>query len=117
MMHMTRLRKGLDFVGMLSLGGSAGVLGELLLDQAHWWSVAVTPPAELFLIFQSALLLAVTAFVGARVMQIAEIVRMTPVRRERPARLADTVHELSSVSRQNTATFTTDTPPELPRAA
>lgn len=114
---MKRLRKGLDFVGMLALGGSAGVLGELLLDQAHWWSVAVTPPAELFLIFQTALLIAVSAFVGARVMQIAEIVRTTPVWVRQVPRLADNVRDLPLGERPEAVAFTTDTPPELPRAA
>jgi len=114
---MTRLRKGLDFVGMLALGGSAGVLGELILDQSHWWSVAVSPPAELFLIFQTALLVAVGAFVGARVLQIAEIVRSTPVRARRIAQNADNVRDLSLAERPEAVAFSPDSPPELPRAA
>jgi hypothetical protein len=117
MMHMKRLRKGLDFVGMLALCGSAGVLGELLLDQAHWWSVAVRPPAELFLIFQTALLIAVSAFVGARVLQITDIVKTTPVRvRQMPA-VTDNVRDLTLADRSEVVAFTPDTPPELPRAA
>ena len=117
MKRMTRLRKGLDFLGVLALGGSAGVLGELMLDQTYGWAFTVRPDAELFLVFQSTLLLAVAAFVGARVMQIADIVRRTPVRATRAFDGVRHTRDLAGAERVETLTLVQDTPPTFPRAA
>ena len=114
---MIRLRKGLDFLGMLALGGSAGVLGELLLDQSHWWSVAISPPAELFLIFQMALLLSVCAFIGARVLQIADVVRTTPVRATITPQSAENLRDIPTLEHPAAVALTPETTPELPHAA
>ena len=117
MKRMTRLRKGLDFLGVLALGGSAGVLAELMLDQTYGWAFTVRPYTELFLVFQSTLLLAVAAFVGARVMQIADIVRRTPVRATRAFERVRHARDLAGAERVETLTLVQDTPSTFPRAA
>lgn len=78
MNHLKTLRKTLDITGAASLAASAGILGDLMLEQMGGWSQTLSFHVELVPFFQLGICATLIAFMGARVIQLVEVVRANP---------------------------------------
>jgi len=78
MNHLKTLRKTLDITGAASLAVSAGILGDLMLEQMGVGGQTLSFHVELVPFFQLGIFATLITFMGARVIQLVEVVRTNP---------------------------------------
>jgi len=78
MNHLKTLRKTLDITGAASLAVSAGILGDLMLEQMGGWGQTLSFHVELVPFFQLGIFATLVTFMGARVIHLVEVVRANP---------------------------------------
>ena len=117
MKSLKTLRKTLDVTGAASLAASAGILGDLMLEKIGGWGQTLSFHVELVPFFQIGIVITLIAFMGARIIQLVEVVRANPHHR-RDARQRQPVQaERASPPRAETLLLSARKSSELSRVA
>lgn len=117
MNNLKTLRKTLDVTGAASLAASAGILGDLMLEQVGGWGQTLSFHVELVPLFQIGIVITLAAFMGARVLQLVEVVRANPHHKRGARQRQEVQAERVSPPRTETLLLSARNSSELSRVA